>query len=55
MVRLLSTGVVDGRDDGSARLAVKGSVGVASEGGAVPLIGMVVLAMLSGRSQDVCC
>jgi L-aminopeptidase/D-esterase-like protein len=45
--------VVDGREEGSARLAVRGSVGVAREGGAVPLMGMVVLAMSSGRSQDV--
>jgi hypothetical protein len=47
-------GVVEGRTLGKARLAVMGSVGVGWTG-AVPLIGLEVLARFSGRSHDVCC
>lgn len=53
-MRLSSVGVVEGRTLGKARLAVMGSVGVGWTG-AVPLIGLEVLARFPGRSHDVCC
>ena len=49
----MSVSAVVGRVVGRARLAVRGSVGVAWVGGAVSLTGMVLLAMSGGESHDV--